>query len=221
MLASSIAQANKRVALVIGNSAYRYTGELTNPKNDAADMAAALTKLGFQVILGLDLDKGTMERKLQEFARALAGSEAGLLFYAGHGLQVSGMNYLVPIDAKLEDASGIDFELVRLDLVQRTMERETGTNVLFLDACRDNPLAAEPPPSAPKTKPVPETKPATLAMPTAGAYNGAIRRRDGRSGRRRASLLEAGQRSSVSGLRAMSRYGRGSAGAVYHGLAVE
>src|SRR5436190_21571846 len=69
------------------------------------------------------------------------GSEVGLLFYAGHGLQVGGVNYLVPIDAKLEDAFGLDFELVRLDLVQRTMERETRTNILFLDACRDNSLA--------------------------------------------------------------------------------
>jgi uncharacterized caspase-like protein len=64
-----------------------------------------------------------------------------LFFYAGHGLQVSGANYLVPVDARLEDASGLDFELVRLDLVQRTMEREVATNIIFLDACRDKPLA--------------------------------------------------------------------------------
>ena len=140
-VAWSQAWAESRVALVMGNSAYQHTGELTNPKNDAADIAAALKKLGFQVIDGFDLDKVAMERKLRDFARALAGADVGLLFYAGHGLQVAGVNYLVPVDAKLEDASGLDFELVRLDLVQRTMERETRTNILFLDACRNNPLA--------------------------------------------------------------------------------
>src|SRR3977135_3759370 len=88
MLLSPVAQAEKRVALVIGNSAYKHTGELTNPRNDAADMTAALKKLEFTVIDGFDLDKSTLESKLREFARALVGSEVGLLFYAGHGLQV-------------------------------------------------------------------------------------------------------------------------------------
>jgi len=135
------ARADKRVALVIGNSAYQHAPTLANPKNDAIDMAATLKQLKFTVIDGLDLDRPAMERKLREFARALAASDAGLLFYAGHGLQVDGQNYLVPVDAKLDDAAALDFELVRLDLVQRTMERETRTNLLFLDACRDNPLA--------------------------------------------------------------------------------
>jgi uncharacterized caspase-like protein len=135
------AHAEKRVALVIGNSSYRYSGPLANPKNDASDIAVVLKAHAFQVLEGYDLSKAAMEAKLREFARALTTNEAGLFFYAGHGLQVSGVNYLVPVDAKLEDASGLDFELVRLDLVQRTMERETSTNIIFLDACRDNPLA--------------------------------------------------------------------------------
>jgi uncharacterized caspase-like protein len=75
------------------------------------------------------------------FASALLGAKVGIFFFAGHGLQVAGANYLVPIDAKLENAASLDWEMVRLDLVQRTMERETETNVLFLDACRDNPLS--------------------------------------------------------------------------------
>jgi uncharacterized caspase-like protein len=131
----------KRVALVIGNSAYKHTPRLDNPKNDAADMAAALTKLGFAVIEGRDLDKGAMERTVRDFAQALSGAQVGLFFYAGHGLQVAGQNYLVPIDAELNTAAAIDFELVRLDLVHRTMERATTTNILVMDACRDNPLA--------------------------------------------------------------------------------
>jgi uncharacterized caspase-like protein len=127
--------------LVIGNSAYQHTGKLANPTNDASDMVDVLKAHAFQVIEGYDLSKAAMEAKLREFARALTVNEVGLFFYGGHGLQVSGANYLVPVDAKLEDASGLDFELVRLDLVQRTMEREAGTNIIFLDACRDNPLA--------------------------------------------------------------------------------
>ncbi len=131
----------KRVALVIGNGAYVYAAPLANPKNDAEDMASALKALGFTVILATDLTKAAMDRKVLEFALALEGAEAAVFHYSGHGLQVGGANYLVPVDAKLETAASLDFEMVRLDLVQRTMERETKTNILFLDACRNNPLA--------------------------------------------------------------------------------
>ena len=132
--------AEKRVALVIGNSSYRHAPELKNPRNDAADVAAALERLGFKLVRGLDLDKTGMERTIRDFAGALSGADVGVLFYAGHGLQVAGTNYLVPVDAQLTTAAALDFEMVRLDLVQRTMEREASANVLFLDACRDNPL---------------------------------------------------------------------------------
>ena len=141
LLLSSAAHAGKRVALVIGNSAYQYAGDLPNPRNDAADVAAGLRRHGFQVIDGLDLEKAALERKIRDFATALDGAEVGVFFYAGHGLQVSGQNYIVPVDAQLRTPSALDFEMVRLDLVQRTMEREAPTNILFLDACRDNPLA--------------------------------------------------------------------------------
>jgi len=104
-------------------------------------MAAALKKHGFQVLDGFDLDKAAFERKVREFSAALRGAEAGVFFYAGHGLQVAGQNYLVPVDAKAETADALDWEMLRLDLVHRTMERSTSTNILFLDACRDNPLA--------------------------------------------------------------------------------
>jgi cytochrome c2/outer membrane protein assembly factor BamD (BamD/ComL family) len=131
----------KRFALVIGNGAYQNTPPLANPKNDAEDMAAALQTLGFKVVLGLDLDKREMDRKISEFARSLSCAEAAVFHYSGHGLQVAGVNYLIPVDARLASAAALDFETVRLDLVQRTVERETETNILFLDACRDNPLA--------------------------------------------------------------------------------
>jgi uncharacterized caspase-like protein len=132
---------HKRVALVIGNSAYQHTRKLENPKNDAADMSTALRRLGFHVIEGLDLDKAGFDKKIRDFAAALKGAEVGVFFYAGHGLQVSGHNYLVPIDSQLTTASALDFEMVRLDLVHRTMEREAQTSILFFDACRDNPLS--------------------------------------------------------------------------------
>ena len=131
----------KRVALVIGNSAYQNTSKLTNPKNDATDIAAALKKHGFQVIDGFDLDKAAFDRKVRDFSATLKGAEAGLFFYAGHGLQVSGQNYLVPVDAKAETEDALDWEMLRVDIVHRAMERSTNTNILFLDACRDNPLA--------------------------------------------------------------------------------
>jgi uncharacterized caspase-like protein len=131
----------KRVALVIGNSAYQHASRLTNPRNDAADISALLKKLGFQVIAGFDLDKTAFEGKIRDFAASLKSAEVGVFFYAGHGLHVSGHNYLVPIDAQLTSASALDFGMVRLDLVHRTMEREAKTNILFFDACRDNPLA--------------------------------------------------------------------------------
>lgn len=82
-----------------------------------------------------------MDRTVRDFAEALGGAQVGLFFYAGHGLQVGAQNYLVPVDAKLTTASGVDFEMVRLDLVHRTMERETNTNIIIIDARRDNPLA--------------------------------------------------------------------------------
>jgi uncharacterized caspase-like protein len=141
LLVPAPAQAQQRVALVVGNSAYQYTSELDNPKNDAADIAAALKKHGFQVIEGVDLNKAAFDRKVGDFAVALRGADAGVFFYAGHGLQVGGVNYLVPIDAQAEDEARLDLEMVRVDLVHRIMERQTGSNVLFLDACRDNPLA--------------------------------------------------------------------------------
>jgi uncharacterized caspase-like protein len=131
----------KRIALVIGNSAYRHAAVLANPKNDAADMVAALEKLRFTVIKGSDLDKSGMDRTIRQFAEAMKGAEIGLFYYAGHGLQVSGRNYLVPIDAELKTAESLDFEMVGLDVVQRIMEAASETNVLFLDACRDNPLS--------------------------------------------------------------------------------
>jgi hypothetical protein len=138
---SQAATADKRVALVIGNSAYQNTAPLATPKNDAEDMAARLTSLGFRVISGQDLDKSGMDEKIAEFAEALRGADVAVFFYAGHGLQLGGQNYLVPVGAKTLSNSSLDFEAVRLGLVQRAMELAAKRSIIFLDACRDNPLA--------------------------------------------------------------------------------
>ena len=131
----------KRVALVIGNSSYQHTYHLENPVNDASEMAAVLKRFGFVVHRHTDLDKSSTDAAIKEFASSLVGADTGIFFYAGHGLQVAGQNYLVPIDAKLTTSTALDFEMTRLDFVQRIMEREVRTNIIFLDACRDNPLA--------------------------------------------------------------------------------
>ena len=137
------AAAQKRVALVVGNSAYVHAGALANPANDASDVAATLSQVGFDVILGLDLDKRAFDGKVREFSRLLSGADTALFFYAGHGLQVAGRNHLVPVDAQLQNERDLDFEAVPLDFVLKQMEieREGKTSIVFLDACRDNPLA--------------------------------------------------------------------------------
>ncbi|MCG6858608.1 MAG: caspase domain-containing protein [Salaquimonas sp.] len=140
MTAGAQASTGKRVAMVIGNSAYEHAPQLANPSNDAADIANALRSLGFIVVEGQDLTNRGMRNKIREFASDLRGADVGMLFYAGHGLQVNGRNYLAPIDAKLDFESDLDFETIPLDFIQRQMEREVSTILLFLDACRDNPL---------------------------------------------------------------------------------
>ncbi len=139
---STPATAEKRVALVIGNSGYQSASALVNPTNDATDVTTELKALGFDVILGIDLDKRGFDARIREFAKLLEGADTGLLFYAGHGLQVAGQNYLIPTDAKLDRERDLDFEAVRLEFILKQMEieREGKTNLVILDACRDNPF---------------------------------------------------------------------------------
>ncbi|MEI9901448.1 MAG: caspase domain-containing protein [Hyphomicrobium sp.] len=136
------AQAEKRVALVVGNSKYSEATPLANPANDANEIATALKGAGFEVILGLDVDKRAFDTKVRNFAELLDGSDVAIFFYAGHGLQVGGRNYLIPTDARLANERDLDFDAVSLDLVLKQMElgRAEKTNIVFLDACRDNPF---------------------------------------------------------------------------------
>jgi uncharacterized caspase-like protein len=142
MLANvSAAQADRRVAMVVGNSAYSSAASLRNPRNDASDMAETLKKLGFEVELGLDLDQQSFAVAIEKFARALDGADVGLFFYAGHGLQLNDKNYLVSVNAKLENEFLMSSETIGLEAIVRLMESKAVVNLVFLDACRNNPLA--------------------------------------------------------------------------------
>ncbi|MBN9254559.1 MULTISPECIES: caspase family protein [unclassified Mesorhizobium] len=135
------ADAGPRIALVIGNSAYKNANRLLNPRNDSKAVAAKLKGLGFQVIEGEDLDKPAMDRTVQQFEDAVVGARVALLFYAGHGMQYEGHNYLIPIDAKLETASSINFETISVDQILAAMSDPGRIGIAMLDSCRDNPLA--------------------------------------------------------------------------------
>jgi uncharacterized caspase-like protein len=135
------AHAEGRVALVIGNAAYANAPPLRNSRNDADDISEQLQRLGFEVVDGRDLDSRGMRTALARFAQKLKGTEAALFYYSGHGLQIEGQNYLVPIDAQVDADSIMAFELVKLDDVIEALGYSAGTRLLVLDACRSNPFA--------------------------------------------------------------------------------
>lgn len=142
-LACEPAAAERRVALVLGNGAYKAPLDLVNPPKDARAVAQSLARVGFEVLEGYDLKSSETNAKLKEFSRALQGADVGLFFYAGHGMQVKGENYLIPIDAVLKDESDLDFDAIKLDTVMRQLLRDAKVKIVILDACRDNPLAAQ------------------------------------------------------------------------------
>ena len=136
--------ADTRVALVVGNSAYRTVSRLDNPKHDAALMAETLSGLGFTLVGGgaqLDLDEAAMRRAVQEFGAKARGADVALVYYAGHGVQVRGANYLVPIDANPTREADVDFQMLDVNVVLRQLESAgTKLNLVILDACRNNPF---------------------------------------------------------------------------------
>ncbi len=139
-MGATAAVAEGRTALVIGNADYLSAPTLANPVNDARAIAAALGRLGFEVFLGTDLDTEAMRRLIRDFSNAAETSDLALFFYAGHGIQVAGRNYLIPTDAVLERESDLDFAAVDLQIVLRQLELAGGHSIILLDACRDNPF---------------------------------------------------------------------------------
>jgi hypothetical protein len=139
------AHSGRRVALVIGNGGYQSVARLPNPANDARLIARTLQRAGFSLIGGgpqVDLDKAQFDRMIQQFGRELPGADVALFYYSGHGMQVQGVNWLVPVDASPTSAKDMDFQMVDASLVLRQME-DAGTklNMVILDACRNNPFA--------------------------------------------------------------------------------
>ena len=136
--------ADGRVALVIGNGTYRSVAPLANAANDARLMATTLTGLGFRLVGGkalTDLDKAGFDRAVQEFGEQISGADVALFYYAGHGVQVRGSNFLVPVSANPTRETDVDFQMVDVQLVLRQMEAGgTRLNMLILDACRNNPF---------------------------------------------------------------------------------
>ena len=134
------AATQQRTALVIGNGAYG-SGNLANPVNDAADMAGALKRLGFEVILKKNIRHRDMEEVIEDFGNRLKRGGVGLFYYAGHGIQINGVNYLIPIGAKIKKESDVKFEAVDANRILDEMgNANNGLNIIILDACRDNPF---------------------------------------------------------------------------------
>jgi hypothetical protein len=132
----------RRVALVIGNGAYTKAKPLPNPTNDAADMATVLKEVGFEVLSGTDLNKRQMVNLIRDFGAKQAARGVGLFYYAGHGIQVGGENYLVPIDAEIPHEDEVAYAAVPLGLVLTKMTTaKNDLNIVILDACRNNPFA--------------------------------------------------------------------------------
>ena len=143
LLSGQPALAERRIALVIGNGSYT-TAPLPNPVNDASLMAATLEELGFTVSAHTDLDRRGLQRAVVDFGKLLEASEpdtVALIYYAGHGVQIDGENYLIPVDAEIRDPLDVKIEGVRASDVLDTLNRyDGGLNIVILDACRNNPF---------------------------------------------------------------------------------
>jgi uncharacterized caspase-like protein len=141
---SEAALADKRVAFVVGNAAYKNVPQLPNPAIDAKTMVSTLRNVGFDVVEGINLTRDKMSEKLIEFGRKSEGADVAVFYYAGHGIAVNGTNYLLPVDADLK--SEMDVKLGAAINVDTTLEQtmqDAKVKLVFLDACRDNPFAAK------------------------------------------------------------------------------
>jgi hypothetical protein len=131
----------RRVALVIGNSAYTHVRALPNPTNDARSIAKSLRDIGFVVTEGSDLDRTAMQTTIRDFLREAARAQIVVVYYAGHGIQVDGRNYLVPVDLQFRAGSGMTDTMMDMDTIMAGLDDQVRTNILILDACRNNPMA--------------------------------------------------------------------------------
>jgi hypothetical protein len=143
LFSANVAKADKRVAFVVGNSAYKNVAGLPNPAVDEKSMAKLLRNVGFDVVEGANLTRDKMTEKLLEFGKKAEGADVALFFYAGHGIAINGSNYLLPVDADLK--SEMDVKLgaaINVDVTLEQTMADAKVKLVFLDACRDNPFAA-------------------------------------------------------------------------------
>ena len=142
LLAGQPALADKRVALVIGNSAYRNVAKLSNPANDAAAVAAMFKSAGFDTVESkLNLTVSELRKTLRDFGDKSRDADVAVIYYAGHGIELDGTNYLIPVDATLETDTDVLDETLSLDRVLVAVEPAKQLRLVILDACRDNPFA--------------------------------------------------------------------------------
>ena len=142
--AQAAAQQGRRIALVIGNSAYKNVPALTNPQNDATAIATSLRNIGFETVtLSIDATREKLIDALRAFADEAEKADWAMVYYAGHGIEVNGQNYLIPIDARLATDRDVQFEAIPLDQVMAALEGAKKLKLVLLDACRDNPFAPQ------------------------------------------------------------------------------
>ncbi len=144
LFSAQAAKADRRIAFVVGNGAYKNVAQLPNPAIDAQAMAAVLRNVGFEVVEGTNLTRDKMTERLLEFGKKAQGADVAVFFYAGHGIAISGTNYLLPIDADIK--SEMDVKLgaaINIDLTLDQTMSDAKVKLVFLDACRDNPFTAK------------------------------------------------------------------------------
>lgn len=136
----TIIQYQKKIALVIGNGNYE-SSVLANPENDARAMKTALQNVGFTVFEYENLNQIQMKKVIDDFGANLKNNDVGLFYYAGHGIQAKGYNYLIPVDAQLKSEQQVEYDCVQADRVLALMEASgSKVNLIILDACRNNPF---------------------------------------------------------------------------------
>jgi hypothetical protein len=140
---TSLAAAEKRVALVIGNSEYAHVSNLSNPANDAEDLSMSLKRIGFRVTTGLNLDYNAMRLAIRDFTEAAADADIVIIYFAGHGIEIENTNYLIPVNAALRSDRDVEFEAIRLDAIVNAVADTPGLKIVLVDACRNNPFVGQ------------------------------------------------------------------------------
>ena len=172
--ANLFAADSNRVALIIGNSKYVYAPTLANPASDARLMAQTLRQAGFKVVEGVDLDYAGMRERLNRFTEASYDAELALIYYAGHGMQVNGKNYLVPIDAELTAPAHLRTRTIQIDELLAALPPDPAVGIVILDACRDNPLARTLAAALPKSRSTTAPGLAPIDVPSTEAGTGGV-----------------------------------------------